>query len=144
MTLPIRLHPDPILSQVCSSVVAIDDELRQFLVDMRETMLSAHGVGIAAPQVGRAIRVFLVQTAKDYLTFINPELRMVGEEIPSVEGCLSYPGHSVEVSRRSGVLVVAVDEWGERFGIRAEGFLATVIQHENDHLDGKTIADREG
>lgn len=140
MILPILTYPDPLLSQVCASVTDFDDDLRQLVQDMRDTMLAAKGLGLAAPQVGKLLQVFVVRNGDDVLTFINPILTLAGDEVLSDEGCLSLPQQQARVPRWSCASIVAQDLNGDQFMIEAEGLPAIVLQHENDHLSGVTIA----
>lgn len=142
-------YPDPRLRQKARPVAAFDDELRRLVDDMAETMYAARGVGLAAPQIGVPLRVFLVDVApedgpSDLRAFVNPEI--VSREGTQVwtEGCLSFPGISEEIERAAIVTVSATDERGEPFELSANGLLAVAIQHENDHLDGKLMVDRVG
>ncbi len=111
---------------------------------MFETMDQADGVGLAAPQVGIAKRFFVV-TADDGVrrVFVNPEIIKTSSEIvPYEEGCLSLPGIYEEIKRPAAVTITALDQNGKRFTLDAEGLLARVVQHENDHLDGILYIDR--
>jgi peptide deformylase len=140
MILPIVLYPDPRLDTVCTPVMAIDDDIRQLICDMRETMAAAKGAGLAAPQVGQMLRIFVVGLEGEPHVFINPEVVLMGNDCNSVEGCLSLPSQVSRVPRRTVVKVTATNEQGESFEYACAGFMAMVIQHENDHLNGKTIA----
>lgn len=115
--------------------------------DMFETMYNAPGVGLAAPQIGLNIRLFVVdvssrQEGSTPLVFVNPEILEGEGEVIWEEGCLSVPDMIVEVPRKERVLVQATDLSGKGFELKAEGLLAIAIQHELDHLDGKLIIDR--
>ncbi len=123
----------------------INDEFRALLNEMFETMVSANGVGLAAPQVGIAKRFFVVMADDDVRrVFINPSIIKTSEEICSYEeGCLSIPGIYENIERPARISVSALNEFGKPFVIEdAEGLLARVIQHENDHLDGVLYIDR--
>ena len=145
--LPIVLAPDPVLKLKCEPVVSIDDGVRRLLDDMLETMYDAPGVGLAAPQVGVCKRVLVMDIAeKDEeskpFVMINPEiLDRSDSEAVYEEGCLSVPGHYADVARPDRVRVRYLDREGEEREIAAEGFLATCLQHEMDHLDGVLFID---
>lgn len=138
---------EEILREKCQSVKAeeITDEFRTFLDEMFDTMIEANGVGLAAPQVGIAKRFFVVIADDDVRrVFINPEITKTSQEVGDYEeGCLSIPGVYENISRPVKVSVTALDQNGKRFTIEdADGLLARVIQHENDHLDGILYIDR--
>lgn len=124
-------------------VQKINETITALLDDMAETMYESNGVGLAAPQVGIAKRLIVIDPGNDHLLkMINPRcLEAEGEEI-DVEGCLSIPGIYGEVPRASRVLVEALDPAGEPLRLEAEGFLARILQHEIDHLDGILFLDR--
>jgi peptide deformylase len=151
--LPIRITGDPVLHSPATSVTEFDDGLRTLVADMFETMERAPGVGLAAPQVGVGLRVFVFHWEDDDDVVwrgvaINPELFItpapVGEadEDDESEGCLSIPGERFPLRRGDRAILTAVDLDGEPFEIRAEGWLARIFQHEYDHLDGVLYADR--
>ena len=122
----------------------INDDFRKFLDEMFETMTKANGVGLAAPQVGIAKRFFVI-IADDEVrrVFINPQILSTSAEMCDYEeGCLSIPSLYESISRPAKVTVQALDQNGKRFTIDADGFLARIIQHENDHLDGIMYIDR--
>ncbi len=128
----------PMLGRVAARVPKVDDSVRRLAKDMRETMRSASGVGLAAPQVGRPLRVIICQESEEdeILTLINPRItRASGSEVAD-EGCLSLPGWTGPVERYTMIRVKALDERGRAHSLSAEGFLARIIQHEVDHLDG--------
>jgi peptide deformylase len=140
--LPIIIAPDLRLKIVCDPVEEVSDEIMRLMDDMLETMYLAPGVGLAAPQVGVAKRVIVVDPAPrgaepQPLMMVNPELICISEETNKhEEGCLSFPGHYSAVIRRSKITVRYVDETNQRRELEAEDLLATCIQHEMDHLDG--------
>ncbi len=146
-TLPIITLPDPLLRASSAPVERVDDELRRLMDDMLETMYSAPGVGLAAVQVAVPRRVIVVDPAGDDeeptpLCLVNPEIVTLGNEVRlHEEGCLSIPDVHVEIERPSQVTVRYVDREGHRQELTAEGLLATVLQHEINHLDGKLIVD---
>lgn len=121
--------------------------LEKLVQDMFETMYEAPGVGLAAPQVGHNIRLFVVdlsthQEETEPLVFFNPELLGGEGEVIWEEGCLSVPDMVVEVPRMEKVRMAGLDLSGKRFEIEAQGLLAIALQHELDHLDGRLIIDR--
>jgi len=142
-------YPDPILHQKAEAVCKIDDEIRAFLDDMLETMYADHGVGLAAPQVGVSKRMIVIDpfleddeetgTKKPGkpMFLINPEIIYKSEEtIIFCEGCLSVPGQSADVERHQIIKVRYQDKTGKTCEIEAEDYVAVVLQHEIDHLDG--------
>ena len=139
--------PDPILRKVSAPVERIDAEVRKLAEDMLETMYAAPGVGLAAVQVGVPRRLFVLDTAKEErppqpLVLINPEIVSLGAEMRlHEEGCLSIPDERVPIERPSKVTVRFLDREGKTQELAAEGLLATAIQHEIDHLNGKLIID---
>lgn len=145
--MPLVLLPDPILREVSNPVVDIDDRLKKFADDMLETMYDAPGVGLAAIQVGEPIRLLVVDTAKDDQpknprVFINPEIVATGDEASVYEeGCLSIPDYYADVERPKTVTVKSLDREGKEQVTEADGLLATVLQHEIDHLNGVLFID---
>lgn len=149
--LPIIQLPDPILRQKSALVERVDDALRQTLDDMLETMYDAPGVGLAANQVNIARRFVVVdagnsrdedEDARNPIFLINPEIVSRSDDMRSYEeGCLSLPDVNVDIERPNAITVQYLDRDGEPRELEAEGFLATVIQHEIDHLDGRLIID---
>lgn len=122
----------------------INDELRAFLDEMFETMIEADGVGLAGPQAGISKRLFVI-IADDEVrrVFINPQIISTSSETCGYEeGCLSIPGVYEKIERPAKVTVQAFNEKGKPFTLEADGFLARIIQHEYDHLDGKVFIDR--
>lgn len=140
-------YPDKRLREPTTDVTKFDDELAGLIEDMAETMYAAPGVGLAAPQIGVPLRIFLVDIAtgddqpSDLRVFINPELVSMVGEVCSEEGCLSFPGIHEEIMRAERVKVRAKDQQGNAFELEADGLLAIAIQHENDHLEGKLMVD---
>ncbi|GAB4394114.1 MAG: peptide deformylase [Kiloniellaceae bacterium] len=145
--LPIITAPDPRLKKVCEPVEAVDDEIRQLMDDMLETMYNAPGIGLAAPQVGVLKRVIVVDVSGDEeentpLFMANPELVGVSDDDASYEeGCLSLPEHYGEVIRPAKIRVRYLDRENEIREMEADGLLATCIQHEMDHLEGILFVD---
>jgi peptide deformylase len=145
--LPIVKLPDPVLRKKSTPVERVDNDLRKLAEDMLETMYDAPGVGLAAVQVGIPRRLIVLDTSKDEdnptpLVLINPEIVTLGPEFRlHEEGCLSIPDVQVEIERPSTLTLRYLDREGKQQEMTAEGLLATAIQHEVDHLDGKLIID---
>ena len=149
MILDIVTYPDPRLKQPCEPVAEVTDEIRKLAADMLETMYAAPGVGLAAPQVGRNIRMLVMDPAgkdedKQPRVLINPVLELSGEDVVSEqEGCLSVPlNYRADVPRKSLVLLKATDLDGNGIEEDLTDFPAIIIQHEADHLDGILFIDR--
>ncbi|WP_457786385.1 peptide deformylase [Geobacillus sp. Geo 8.1] len=136
--LSIVMHPNPILEQPCAPVTIFDRRLGRLLDDMYETMLAADGVGLAAPQIGVAEQVAVVNVGDEHgrIELINPVVIEARGEQVDVEGCLSFPGLFGEVPRAKFVKVRAQNRRGRPFTLSATGFLARALQHEIDHLHG--------
>lgn len=149
MVLEIRKYPDPILSKKAERVEKIDQDIQRLIDNMIETLYAAPGVGLAAPQVGRSIRLIVfdpsVRNEEGKLTvLINPEIIEKEGEAIMKEGCLSVPGLEAEIKRAENIKVEGLDRNGNAVTVDAKGFLARVIQHEIDHLDGILLLDRIG
>jgi peptide deformylase len=144
---PIIILPDPKLRLVSRKIERVDSDLRRLIDDLIETMHDAPGVGLAAIQVAEPIRLLVIDTAKkeeppDPQVFINPEIVWSSEERSTYEeGCLSIPEYYAEVERPASVRARALDREGKEREVLAEGLLATVLQHEIDHLDGVLFID---
>jgi peptide deformylase len=140
--------PDPILKTPTLKVDVIDRDIVKLVEDMFETMYHAEGVGLAANQIGEPLRIMVIDTSPKKesppvkLALINPELLEGQGSIKYREGCLSFPGLTVEVERYQKVRFRAMDLKGEIKEYELEGFPAIVFQHELDHLDGITFIDR--
>lgn len=142
--LTILHYPDPRLRRKAQRVERVTPEIEQLIDDMAETMYAAPGIGLAAIQVSEAKRIVVIdvsETRDQLQVFINPEVLETAGEQTLEEGCLSVPGIFDEVTRPARVRVRALDRNGEPFELAAEGLLATCIQHEIDHLDGKVFVD---
>ena len=145
--LPIITAPDPRLKTVASRIDAADENIRRLMDDMLETMYAAPGVGLAAPQVGISKRVIVVDVARtgdapEPMQMANPEIIEASSERSTVEeGCLSLPEHFAEVKRPERVRVRYLDRENEIREQEMDGFLATCVQHEIDHLDGVLFVD---
>ena len=151
--LKIYEYPDPVLKQKAAPVEKVDDGLRRLLDDMLETMYAAAGVGLAAPQIGKAIRLFIVDCTPwgedhpelaDYRrAFINAEIYERSEETSLFnEGCLSLPGLHEDVRRPVSIRMRYVDEKFVEHDEEFTGLPARVIQHEYDHIEGIVFTDR--
>ncbi len=135
---------EAILEQKAAPVVDFDTALAEFIEEMYEAMKHGKGIGLAAPQVGRSVRVFVTGLDDDKLrVFVNPEIVLTSQEECDIEeGCLSIPGLYTKVRRPSMIKMQAFTEKGRPFVLEAEGMLARVLQHEYDHLEGKLFVDR--
>jgi peptide deformylase len=144
--LEIRTFPDTVLRQKAEVVEVVDDEIRKLIDDMAETMYNAPGIGLAANQVGVLKRVVVVDVEysdgkPNLLALINPVMLSSKGKTVSEEGCLSLPEVREDVERAEKVLVKALNREGEPFELEADGLLATVVQHEMDHLEGIVLLD---
>lgn len=142
-------YPDKRLRTPGATVTDFGDAFQALVEDMAETMYAAPGVGLAAPQIGVAQRLFVIDIAgadepSDLRVFVNPRIIDATGEICWEEGCLSFPGVTEEIDRAERVTVRAQDRHGKTFELEAEGLLAIAVQHENDHLDGKLMVDHVG
>ena len=143
-TLNILHFPDPRLRNVAQPVEQVDDDVRQLVDDMFETMYAAPGIGLAATQVNVARRIVVIDISEEKdqpLCLINPEILELDGVEEMEEGCLSVPGVFERVQRAEQVKVAALDRAGKPFELQADGLLAVCIQHEIDHLDGKLFVD---
>jgi peptide deformylase len=143
----IRTFPDPVLREVAKPVEKIDEEVRQTLSDMAETMYASNGVGLAAPQIGDSRRLVVIDVGRaepstGLLKLINPVITDRFGTTKGEEGCLSLPDLLVEVERNEKVVVEALLPDGEPIRIEAEGLLSIALQHEIDHLNGVLLVDR--
>lgn len=143
----IVILPDPMLREVSKAVSSVDKDVRLLFDDMLETMYKAPGIGLAAIQIGVARRAIVVDTSKDGeerqpLFMANPEIVWKSEELSDYEeGCLSIPDYYEMVTRPAAVKVQYLDRQNEAQELNASGILATVIQHEVDHLNGVLFID---
>jgi len=153
----IRIWPDPMLRHVCEAVPLVTDEVRELLTDMAETMVVCGGAGLAAPQVGFALRLVTILVEKldlqadkpitnksyEVVKLVNPQIVERSAEMVEVEeGCLSLPGIREKTRRHARVRAVALDENGQRIEIDGDGMLAIALQHELEHLDGHVFVDQ--
>ena len=146
--LAVRIYGDPVLRKKAEPVPEITPEIKNFLADLIHTMYEKDGVGLAAPQVGISLRIFVVDpewsrtNQKNPRVFINPKIvSMNGVEVED-EGCLSLPELFAEVKRAEKLILEAQDLEGNWLQYEAEGFFARTIQHEYDHIDGVLFIDR--
>ena len=153
MKLPVYLYGHPVLRAENADLTPDYPELDKLIDDMYETMYASEGVGLAAPQIGRNIRLVVIdadpvgdnfEECKGVkLTFINPKVTVLdGDKVSRAEGCLSLPGISENVSRVEHIRLRWLDENFEAHDEEISGFLARIVQHEYDHLDGKLYIDR--
>ena len=162
MILPILEYGDPILRAKGKPIENIEDRIRELAANMIETMHAAHGVGLAAQQVGEALQLTVLDVslvedrpstlkvdgkevdpkAAMPLVLINPEIELLGATEVGVEGCLSFPEITGDIERATSVIVRAQTVAGSTTEIEATGFLARAIQHEGDHLNGILFIDR--
>lgn len=159
--LPISVYPAPVLKKVAAPVTEFNDELRALIKDMLFTMYHAPGIGLAAPQVGHSIRMFVMDIwferekvtlpdgTSEYrysdmqpIAVINPVFKNKTGEIIHEEGCLSVPGVYEDVKRAEFVTVEYQDMFGNHHSIEADELLSVCLQHENDHLDGIVFIER--
>ena len=142
--LDVLSFPDERLRTVAKPVEEVNDEIKQLVSDMFETMKDENGIGLAATQVNRHVQVVVMDVSEDQnepRVFINPEIIRKDGSTISEEGCLSVPGNYAKVERAESITVKALDQNGESFELDAEGLLAICIQHELDHLNGKLFVD---
>lgn len=152
MKLPIYLYGHPVLRKISEPVTAVDDNFKTLLANMFETMYNSDGVGLAAPQIGINKRIVVIDgsvLAEDFpecadtkMALVNPEIEILdGEEISRGEGCLSLPGIAEDVKRVEHLRMRWQDENLEPHEREFSGFIARIIQHECDHLEGKVFID---
>ena len=139
----IVLYPDEPLTRKAASFEEVGSEVARLAEDMFETMYAYDGVGLAGPQVGVGQRIFVLHEPDGKkMCLVNPELELLGGTELGEEGCLSLPNIFAAVPRAARVRVRALNERGKRVDFEAEGFLARIIQHEYDHLEGICFPDR--
>ena len=142
----ILTEPDPFLRQKSQDVEGVDDEIRRLMQDMLDTMYAAPGIGLAAIQVGVPKRIIVIDLSKEEekkpLYFVNPQVILKSNSNATYEeGCLSVPGQFAEIARPDRCHVTYLDYNGKQQELKAEGLLATCIQHEIDHLEGILFID---
>lgn len=143
-TRPIVLYPDPVLLKPTLPVEDVDDDTRQLILDMTETMYAAPGIGLAANQVGATVRVCIVdlsagERSGELKVLVNPVVKAVEGSDVGEEGCLSFPEIVLDIERPFRATIEALDENGRPITLEAEGLLARAMLHEIEHLDGKTF-----
>lgn len=152
MNLPVYLYGHPILRKISADVTPDYKDLQQLIADMYETMYASDGVGLAAPQIGRNDRIVVIdaspvadthpECAGRKLTLINPEIELLDDQAETrYEGCLSLPGLSEKVRRVEHIRLRWLDENFRQHEEEISGFLARIVQHECDHLEGKMYID---
>lgn len=148
MSLKIITYPDPLLGKASLPVEKITDEIRQLVDEMTEAMYKSDGIGIAAPQVGKLLRLVIIDISgpekrDGKMVLVNPSWKALPDAAPveSEEGCLSVPDYRAKVRRTGTIHVEATDLDGNPVRFDAEGLLAVCVQHELDHLDGKLFID---
>ncbi len=140
-------YPADVLAGQASPVEKIDDNIRQLIVKMTDVMLKNKGVGLAAPQIGLSMRLFIISlsgTREAVRVYINPTVTPIGELDAVEEGCLSVPGIYTKIRRYKKCKVTATDLDGNEFTEEADGLYARALQHVNDHINGITIVNRMG
>lgn len=142
----IVLYPNPVLRKKAAAVTKFDAELQKTADAMHATMAKAKGVGLAAPQVGLSIQLLVLNPTgkkEDAQTLVNPKLILAKDvEVPGEEGCLSFPGIWAEIERAGSLVVEAQDVKGAPVRLELHDYLARIVQHEFDHLDGILFIDR--
>jgi peptide deformylase len=139
----IRLFGDPVLTTRADEVTTFDKELRVLVKDLAETMLDAPGAGLAAPQIGVSLRVFVYDVDDEVGHLVNPVVTILGdEEQDGDEGCLSFPGLTFPTKRQLSVVATGMNMYGDPVTLDGTELLARCIQHEVDHLDGILFIDR--
>lgn len=145
----IHTYPEPVLGKKAKPVETIDDDLQQLIDDMIETMYAAPGIGLAAPQIGVSLQLFVVDISSGresdaLMTFINPELIRTEGRVREDEGCLSVPEVYGPTPRFEKVLIRGTNREGQVVEVEGEGLQARAFQHEIDHLQGLLFFDRMG
>ena len=144
MKYPVVIYPNKLLETKTKEVTMITDELITLLDDMRETMIAHDGIGLAAPQIGKNLRVAVIEIDEESGLFelINPKIISQSGSSIDVEGCLSFPEVYGTVERASEVTVRYFDREGEEYEVTATDYLARAFQHEIEHLEGKLFTDK--
>lgn len=141
----IRLYGDPVLREPGRPVERFDDEVRKLIRDLNETMYAADGIGLAAPQIGVSLRVFVYDIRDPEAeagVLVNPEIVETEGAARDEEGCLSLPGLTEIVERPARIVIRGLDAEGRPVEMEAEGLLGRCLLHETDHLDGVLFIDR--
>lgn len=162
MVRPIVIYGAPVLRAKCAEVTEVTPEIRALALDMIETMVEAQGVGLAAPQVGEALQLAVIDVSHDPdcisylrvngkdtdmnsimpLVFVNPELELIEPKATEQEGCLSFPDIRANISRPERVKATVTTLDGESLVIETDGLFSRALQHETDHLHGRLFIDR--
>lgn len=162
MKLPVVKYGHPVLRQKGARIAKITPEIEKLIADMFDTMYDAHGVGLAAQQVGKALQLTVIDVRESTerpstleldgqpadpasimpLVLINPEWAPAGEPVAGAEGCLSFPEIYADITRPETIDVTATNQKGEKISFRCGGLLARAVQHEYDHLHGVLFIDR--
>lgn len=133
---------DDVLREKAKPITKINESVHKLLDDLRDTMYSNKGVGLAAPQIGVLKRAIVVDAGEGLIELINPEILEASGKETDLEGCLSIPGVLGEVERAASVVVQGLEREGREIKVQANGFCARALQHEIDHLDGILFIDR--
>ncbi len=142
MLMEILTNQNPTLRKTSKPVKAVTKEIKELVANMEETLRAAPGIGLAAPQVGVLLRLIIADIGEGLHVLINPKMVKKSGKQTFVEGCLSVPGVEAPVIRSACITVKFMDMKGASCKLTAEGLLATVFQHEMDHLEGKLFIDR--
>ena len=144
----ITRYPAEVLARRAQPVEKIDEDIRHLVERMTDIMIGQKGVGLAGPQAGVPLRIFIISldgTRESVRVYINPTVTIVGDQVMLMEeGCLSVPGVYTKIRRYKNCTVAATDLDGRQFSEEAEGFYARALQHEYDHIEGVTIVNRMG
>ena len=149
--LKIVTYPEPVLAKVAKPVESVTPDIAKLMDDMAETMYANDGVGLAAPQVGKSLRVITIDVGVDLpggrqrghlIQLANPEIISANGEIDWEEGCLSVPEFKVKTKRAAEIIVKGLNKSNKPIEYMASGLLSVAFQHEIDHLDGKLLIDR--
>ncbi|MEK7375919.1 MAG: peptide deformylase [Candidatus Margulisiibacteriota bacterium] len=140
--LTILTQGNPVLKKKSKAIGKILPEIKKLIDNMEDTMRAAPGVGLAAPQIGALKRVIVADIGEGLIALINPKILKRSGKCMFYEGCLSVPGVEGQVERSESIRVKGLDKNGKPFVVEAEGYLAVVLQHEIDHLEGILFVDR--
>lgn len=140
----LRIHtwPEGILRKKCKKVKVVDDNIRQLLDEMHTLMVINDGAGLAANQAGLDISLIVIEAGKNVFKLVNPQITKKEGKLKFTEGCLSFPGMTLDINRSKKIWVNTLNEKGEALELELEGFLAVVFQHEIDHINGVLFIDR--
>ena len=140
-SLEIKIYPDPVLRKKAEPLQSVGNEEKDFMRFMALTMYAGRGIGLAAPQVGISKRIIVADAGDGLVKMVNPEITQKSQTASLEEGCLSLPGKFVDMQRVEKISVSYIDENNNRLVKNFSGLIARVIQHEDDHLNGKLIID---